>query len=236
MSGAVLEIDRLRKHGGTLRQVRIAQFRLEPGERVAIVGPDAQAAEILVNLVTGATLPDQGEIRVFGRATAAITDADDWLATLDRFGMVSSRAVLLDGLSLAQNIAMAFSLSIDPIADGVMAAVRRLSVEVGVSADDLDTRLADLPVATKTRCHLARALAANPAVLMLEHANALLSPGEHPGFAKTISRVVRRRRMAVFALTTDERFARAVAGRVLKLDRASGVLLDVSGWRRWLGR
>src|SRR5207244_2048884 len=81
------------------------------GEHVALVGLDPIASEVFVNLLTGATLPESGDVRVFGRPTSAIADSDDWLATVDRFGIVSERAVLLDQLTILQNLAMPFTLS-----------------------------------------------------------------------------------------------------------------------------
>ena len=50
---------------------------------------------------------------MFGRSTLEIADSADWLATLDRFGIVSDRAALLDALSVVQNLAMPFTLEID---------------------------------------------------------------------------------------------------------------------------
>ena len=75
-----------------LRPLRIAELRVAAGDHVAILGLDQASAEVFVNLATGATLPDAGDIRVFGRATSAIDDSADWLATVDRFGIVSERA------------------------------------------------------------------------------------------------------------------------------------------------
>ena len=65
--------------------------------------------------MTGASLPDEGDVRVFGRSTAAVSDGDEWLASLDRFGIVSERAVLLEGATLMQNLALPFALDIDPV-------------------------------------------------------------------------------------------------------------------------
>jgi ABC-type sugar transport system ATPase subunit len=111
---AVIAVRGLRKNYGGLRPLRLSALSVMPGERVALVGLDAPAAEVLVNLLTGTTLPDQGDVHVLGRATSAIADADDWLSTLDRIGMVSARAVLAGELTVAQSIAMAFTLSLDP--------------------------------------------------------------------------------------------------------------------------
>jgi len=56
----------VRKNYGGLRPLRLAELTLAPGDRIAILGIDAPSAEILVNILTGATLPDEGEVRVFG--------------------------------------------------------------------------------------------------------------------------------------------------------------------------
>ena len=58
------------KEYGGLRPLRIAELRVAAGERVAILGFDQPSAEVFVNLATGATLPDAGEVSVFGRATS----------------------------------------------------------------------------------------------------------------------------------------------------------------------
>ena len=114
MTGAVLEFSGTSKEYGGLRPLRIAALRVDAGDRVAILGFDQPSAEVFVNLATGATLPDAGDVSVFGRPTRAIDDSSDWLATVDRFGIVSERAVLLDGLTVVQNLAMPFTLEIEP--------------------------------------------------------------------------------------------------------------------------
>ena len=93
MTAAVLEFAGTSKDYRGLRPLRIESLRVGAGEQVAILGLDQMSAEMFINLATGATLPDAGEIRVFGRATSAIADSTDWLATVDRFGIVSERAV-----------------------------------------------------------------------------------------------------------------------------------------------
>ncbi len=108
----IAELLEVSKDYHALRPLRIARLAIAPRDRVALLGLDQTAAEVLVNLITGATLPDHGDVRVFGRSTAAIADSQAWLALLDRFGIASERAVLLDHLSLIQNLCVPFSLDI----------------------------------------------------------------------------------------------------------------------------
>ena len=79
LAGPVRARRRLKDYRG-LRPLRIERLTLAAGEQVALLGFDQPAAEVFVNLITGATLPDPGEVRVLGRPTAAITDSADWLA------------------------------------------------------------------------------------------------------------------------------------------------------------
>lgn len=228
-----LEVERLRKQYGGLRPLRIESLRVADGQRVSLVGVDGPAAEVLVGLLTGATLPDEGVIHLFGRDTTAITDPADWFETLDRVGIVSARAVLVGDLSVAQNLGLAFTLSVDPMGDTVLADVRRLAVEAGVPLGDLDKPLGAVAPETIARCHLAKAVAANPALLLIEQANALTTPADAPAFGRDIARVAESRRASLLSMTADDSFARAVASRVCSLDPPTGRLVAQSGWRSW---
>ena len=234
MAGPLVDVRGVSKQYGGLRPLRLAALEVEAGDRIAVTGLDAPAAEIVVNLLTGATLPDEGEVRLFGRATAAISDAGDWLATLDRIGMVSPRAMLAGEFTVAQGIALAFTLSLDPIPGEVAADVERLARDAGLGAPDLATRISDAAPLVKARCRVARALASGPAVLLLEHANALVPEGA-AAFGREIARLAKTRGMAVLALTADETFASAVADKVFILDAATGQLKPRGGWRRLFG-
>ncbi|MFO7691525.1 MAG: hypothetical protein R6V57_00430 [Vicinamibacterales bacterium] len=231
MAEPLIVVRGVRKNYGGLRPLRLADLAVGPGDRIAITGLDAPSAEILVNILTGATLPDEGEVHVFGRATSSISEADDWMKTLDRIGMVSPRAMLAEDFTVAQGIAMAYTLSLDPIPEAVAADVSRLARDAGLADEDLGTRLSDAVAMVKARCRLARALATSPAVLVLEHANALV-PGGATGFGRDIAALAKARSMAVIALTADEAFANAVAERVFALDAATGQLKARGGWRR----
>jgi len=215
-------------HG--LRPLRISRLELHAGQSLALLGFDQAMAEVLANLVTGAILPDTGDVIVMGRSTAAINHADDWVETLDQFGLVSERAVLLDQLTAEQNLAMPLSLALDELPDDVRTRVKHLAHEVGLSDAGLQRPMHDLPPLARLRVRLGRALALDPRVLLAEHPNATLSPAEVPAFASDLSRVVAERRIALLAITANQAFARAVADQVLTLQPATGELKR-AGWR-----
>jgi len=72
----VVKIDGVTKDYHGLRPLRIASLAVGQGERVAIAGFDRITAEIFVNMINGAILPDTGDVRVFGASTRDIADGD----------------------------------------------------------------------------------------------------------------------------------------------------------------
>src|ERR1044072_2248672 len=98
-AGAAIELRDVQKDYRSLRPLRVRALDVRAGDSIALLGFDRGAAEVFVNLITGATVPDAGGVRVFGRSTAAIEDARTWLTSLDCFGILSERAVVLDNMT-----------------------------------------------------------------------------------------------------------------------------------------
>jgi ABC-type transporter Mla maintaining outer membrane lipid asymmetry ATPase subunit MlaF len=229
-----IELAGVVKDYRALRPLRVAALSAEAGDRVALSGFDRAGAEVFVDLVNGALLPDQGVVRIFGRATADITDGDEWLAWLDAFGVITERAVLLSGSSLAQNLAIPLSLEIDPMPAELRRQVEALAAEVDLPAERLDRPLGDAPPLVRQRAHLAKAVALGPKVLLCEHPTAALDPADARRFGETIRRVAEARRLTVIALTEDGVFADLVATRAYRVNGATGALTSTRGWRRLL--
>ena len=233
MSGSpIVEMTAVRKTYGGLRPLRIQSLSVVPAERVAIAGIDATVAELMVNLVTGASVPDEGEIRVFGRRTVDVTDGEEWLASLDRFGIVSDRAVLLEGATLAQNLALPFTLEIDPVSAGTRERLASLAEECGIAGEWLDQPAVAVPPEVRVRAHLARAIALGPELLLMEHPTATLPIPDRRPFGEVVQRVCEARALTTMMFSMDAEFASAAAGRVLTLEPATGALRDRSrkGW------
>lgn len=204
--------------------MRLNLLTIDAGERVALSGLDAGAAEVLVNLVTGASLPDEGRIEVCGRPTDSISDGDDWLGTLDQFGIVSPRAVLLDSATLLQNLAMPLSLEIEPVPPAIVNQVHALADGVGLDRASLDRPVAGLDAATRARAHLARAIALTPSLLILEHPTVGFGPGQPASFGNTVAAVASKHSLATLIVSEDAEFASAAANRRVALQPATGEL------------
>ena len=222
----MLELTAVSRQYGALRPLRIENLHVAPAEQIALVGLDQPAAEAFINLITGATLPDAGTVRVFSQTTTDIAGDTHWLALLDRFGIVSARAVLLESLSVVQNLAMPFSLEIEPPPHETRHRAIALAREVGLAEDTWDTPVSGLSGLDKVRVRLARALALGPSLVVLEHPSARLARGDVRLLGRQLSAVVGARGLASILLTMDQELVEAAGVRTLVLDPATGRLRD----------
>ena len=233
LADVVLSLHDVRKDYHGLRPLRVQHLEVRQGESVALIGFDLVAAEVLASLAIGATLPDAGDVHAFGALTRSVTTADEWLAAMHRFGILSERVVLLESFSVEQNLALPFSLEIDEMPLALRAQVRALAEEVGLDPGVLATPVGTLNPTALLRVRLAKALALRPRVLLAEHPNAALAAEEVSRFAADLAAIAAQRNMAMLVMTADVAFARAVSNRVLTVRPATGELTPNRGWRDW---
>lgn len=232
---SLLEIAGLKKDYQALRPLRIAQLSVKPGDIVAVGGIDAQGAETLVYLITGALLPDEGEVTLFGQNTRAIADGDAWLKSLDGIGMVTARGVLIEAFSVMQNIAMSYTLDVDPIDPRIVPQVGSLAREVGIDPAAFDLPAGQAGPDVQMRAHLARALALGPKMLIAEHPSAGLPRESVAAFGADLAAVTKSRGLALLAITADDALAKAIGGQRLELVPASGELRPPGLFKKLFG-
>ena len=231
----VIRMQKVRKDYHSLRPLRVERLEVRQGQTLAILGFDRAAAEVLVNLITAATLPDAGELDIFGTPTRAITNPDQWFQSLDSFGIFSERVVLMDELTVEQNLALPISFEIDNLSPDVRRQVALLATEVGIAVDECARSMGAATATTRARVRLAKALALRPRVLLAEHPNAALPPDEVPRLAATLASVAHTRNLATLVLTSDVSFARQACAHVLTWRPATGEIVR-GGWRSWFGQ
>jgi predicted ABC-type transport system involved in lysophospholipase L1 biosynthesis ATPase subunit len=221
---ALLEIRGLVKDYQSLRPLRIRELIVAPGTIVSIAGLDALAAEKFVHLVTGATLPDEGDVIMLGQNTRAIANVDAWLKSLDAVGMITARGILIEAFSVLQNIAMSFTLDVDPVDPRVIPQAGTLARDVGIDAALLDVPAGKAAPDMQMRVHLAKALALEPKLLIAEHPSAALPRAAVAAFGADLAKAARARGLALVAVTADDALAKAIGGQRLELVAATGEL------------
>lgn len=229
----LLQLRDVTQDYGGLRPLRIKSLDVRAGQRLAILGLDQGAGEALVNLLTGSTTPRAGEVRAFGRTTTDIPDSDAWLVALRQYGLLGVRTVLIEQLTVEQNLAIPLTLDVEPMPESLKVEMQALGAEVGLPADWLARRPAELGALDLQRVRLGRALALAPRVLLAEHPTASLERADADQLARDMSRIVSSRAMAAVYITADRAFAQQAADEIVMLKPATGELVSAVGWRRW---
>lgn len=235
MNQHLLAISNLSKDYQALRPLRVQSLTVNSGDVISIAGIDLAGAETLVHLVTGATLPDAGEVLLFGANTRGITDSDAWLKSLDGVGMISARGIVVEMFSVLQNIALSLTLDVDPIDSRFLPQAGALAREVGIDAGQFDVPAGRVPPEVRMRVHLARALALGPQLLIAEHPSAALPREAVAAFGADLVSAARGRGLALLVITADDALAKAIGGSRLELVAATGELRAPSLLRRLFG-
>jgi len=169
----VLEVNGLSKRFGGLQAVRDVALTVNEGAITALIGPNGAGKTTTFAMVAGFIRPDAGSVRFLGKEMAGLRP--DRIAAL---GMVRTFQVTqpFAGLSVMENIRIgAFLHEADPGLAEVLA--REVGTRLGLGAI-LDRPASGLTVAARKRLEVARALATQPRLLLLDEVMAGLNPSE----------------------------------------------------------
>jgi branched-chain amino acid transport system permease protein len=238
--GVLVECRQLSRSFGGVRALAGLDLELRSGELVALVGPNGSGKSTLVGLLSGALRPTSGAILVAGRDIGRLPPHRVAHRGIARTYQIPRPFA---SMTVRDNVAMAvmFGRHRHPLADARRAADEQLAV---VGLDRLaDAYPAELNLHQRQLLEIARAIATEPAVLLLDEALAGLNPAE----IDNAVRVVRRIHQAGVTIVIIEHVLRVVnqlATRVVVLDRGSrladgdprAVLADPAVVAAYLGR
>jgi branched-chain amino acid transport system permease protein len=162
------------KSFGGLRAVDAVSFTVHMGQIVGVIGPNGSGKTTLLNMLSGALTPGSGSIYLSGVSIAGMPAHRIARAGLARtFQLVR----VLPSLTCAENVAAAALFRATPVTANAAAEIGRLLALVGLAGSS-DTLAADLTYIDQKRLELARALALDPKVLLLDEWLAGLNPSE----------------------------------------------------------
>ena len=158
----ILDASGVSKRFGSVVALRDASLRVARGEVVALMGANGAGKSTFVKVLTGALRPDSGHVLIRGREARVGSPAQ-----ARRSGLVPvyQEPSLIPDLDLADNLRLG---------DTPIAAFRDRVEQLGLADLRLDAMIRDLPLATLRIVDLARALAADPAVVVLDEMTAAL--------------------------------------------------------------
>ncbi|MFI5508187.1 sulfate/molybdate ABC transporter ATP-binding protein [Mycobacterium sp. NPDC051804] len=191
------------------------EFAVSAGEVLAVLGPNGAGKSTALHVIAGLVRPDAGVVRV-GDRVLTDTVSGTHIATHDRqVGLLLQDALLFPHLSVAANVAFS------PRSSRAHAA--RWLDEVGAS-DLADRMPRQLSGGQAQRIALARALAAEPDVLLLDEPLAGLDVGAAAAMRKLLSRVLVRDGRSAVLITHDLVDVLTLADRVVVIEE--GVIVE----------
>jgi osmoprotectant transport system ATP-binding protein len=201
---------------------------IERGETLVLLGRSGSGKTTALKLVNRLLLPTTGEVRVEGRPTSAW----DPIRLRRRIGYVIQEVGLLPHLTVGENVGLVPRAEGWP-ADRIGARVREMLELVGIDPRWAGRFPRDLSGGQRQRVGVARALAADPPILLMDEPFGALDPITRAGMQREFLELRRRLGKTVVLVTHDLREALLLATRVALLDAGRLIgLYSPDGFRR----
>jgi putative ABC transport system ATP-binding protein len=146
--------------------VRGASLALGPKDFVALMGPSGSGKTTFIGVLSGLDRPDEGEVRWKGASIAAMSADERRALRQRRMGVVFQSFGLLPALSAVENVELPLRVSGAPLDETRERAAAWL-VRLGLG-DRLDNRTFELSAGQQQRVAVARALIAEPEVVLAD--------------------------------------------------------------------
>ena len=212
-----LVISNLSKRFGGLRAVQDVSFSVRENETLALIGPNGAGKTTSFNLITGFFRPDTGSVTAFGREIVGLRPHDICAHGLARtfqvakpFGAMTVLANVMTGAFLR-----------DKRIEAARQKAREAIDFVGLSAKE-NTPARDLTTIDQRRLEMARALATEPRLLLLDEVMAGLNPSEIDQAVALIGKLAKRG-LTIVIVEHVMRAIMAVARHIVVLDHGQKI-------------
>jgi branched-chain amino acid transport system permease protein len=221
----LLELRGVQKRFGGLLAVNDMSFAMTSGQILGLIGPNGAGKSTLFNLVTGVLAADGGEIRFLGERIERATQRD-----IARRGVARTfqHVNLVSTMSVIENVAIGAHLrgtkgSVAAMLHADRDEERRLMAEaarqldrVGLG-DHLFEPAGSLPLGQQRIVEIARALCADPVLLLMDEPAAGLRYGEKQALAALL-RKLRDEGMSILLVEHDMEFVMGLVDRLVVMD------------------
>ncbi len=192
-------------------------FTVTRGQTLCILGRSGVGKSVTLRMLMGFLKPDSGSIQVEGQE---LTDLDEegLRAIRKRVTMVFQNGALFDSLSVRENVAFPLRERGGLAEDQIEQIVDRMIELVGAE-DAMDVLPASLSTGRKRAVAIARALAAQPDVVLYDEPTTMVDPIIARRLGNLIQRLKQQRGYTSIVVTHDMRVAERLADTVLFLDQ-----------------
>ena len=190
-------------------------FSVKRGETLCILGRSGVGKSVSLRMLMGFLAPDSGSITVEGQELVGMSE-DGLRAMRKRITMVFQNGALFDSMNVRENVAFPLRERGGLAEDQIVQIVDRLIALVGAE-DVVDALPASLSTGRKRAVAMARALAAQPEIVLYDEPTTMVDPLIARRLGNLIQRLQRQLGFTSIVVTHDMRFAERLADAVLFL-------------------
>jgi phospholipid/cholesterol/gamma-HCH transport system ATP-binding protein len=188
-----------------------------------VLGRSGTGKSVLLRLIIGLEIPDSGSVCIHGQNIAGLA-LDRMGEIRKKMGFLFQHSALYDSLTIAENVAFPLEHHRRDTSRSERGdRVKQLLAEVGIEGD-LGKMPSDISGGMQKRVGLARALALEPEILLLDEPTAGLDPISSGEIDDLILKLQRERQMASIVVTHDLHSAKTVSNRLALLDQGKVVI------------
>jgi phospholipid/cholesterol/gamma-HCH transport system ATP-binding protein len=222
-STPVVAVEDLHKSFGSQTVLDGVSLTVNRGETLAVLGRSGTGKSVLLRLIIGLEQPDSGSVRLHGQETVGLT-LDQMGEIRKKMGFLFQHAALYDSLTIEQNVAFPLQHHKKEMPESERSdRVKSLLAEVGMEGD-LEKMPSDISGGMQRRVGLARALALEPDILLLDEPTAGLDPISSAEIDDLVLKLQEEHHIASIVVTHDLHSAKTIADRLALLNEGKVVI------------
>ena len=228
MTTALLHTQKVTKRFGGLVAVSSVDFTIEPGSISSLIGPNGAGKTTLFNVITGIYKPEAGQVKFDGHDLVGLRS--DQIATRG-ISRTFQNIRLFSEMTVRENILVGMHPGLKQSTFDVILQTRRFKTEeqaaiararelqrfAGLSGQG-DTIARNLPYGAQRRVEIARALAGNPKLILLDEPTAGMNPNESDDAMLLFRRLRDELGITVLLIEHDMRVVMGISERITVLD------------------
>ena len=218
MSGSqtVIQLDGVSKSFGEKHILRNVSFSVAAGTAFVLLGRSGTGKSVTLKLICGLLKAEAGKILVNEEDITGM-ESDDLAATRKQIGFLFQSAALFDSISVGENVAFPLRRHTKKPDAEIREQVKKILESLGLGKE-YDTMPADLSGGMKKRAGLARALAVEPAILLVDEPSAGLDPITSLEIDELLMDIKKNRQATLVIVTYNIPSARRIGDRLAFLD------------------
>jgi len=222
-SAPVLAVEDLHKSFGSQKVLNGVSLAVKRGETLAVLGRSGTGKSVLLRIIIGLEKPDTGSVRIHGQDISGMA-LDQLGAIRTKMGFLFQHAALYDSLTVEENVA--FPLQHHKREMSKSEKRDRVSALLGeVGMEDASAKMpSDISGGMQKRVGLARALALEPDILLLDEPTAGLDPISSGEIDDLVLKLQEEHHMASIVVTHDLHSAKTIADRLALLNQGNVVI------------